>query len=149
MPGLSSERVRNYLSGMRPRFRLLAALLALLSLSLTMAEGVWASTCMPGMECDTARASLPVTGAHAPGIEMPMQMGPVRGSGGRRDSRSPETPHCPVAPTPGVCVALAVSIPAHAPESFVPSPEGALAVASPPEARHILVISAFFRPPRA
>jgi hypothetical protein len=135
---------------MRSRFRLVAALLALLSLSLTMAEGVWASTCMPGMGMGTTSATMGgARAAQAGGMAMQTPSGAAEAHGSGRGSGSPETPHCPLAPAPGSCVALSISIPAQAPESLAPSPEGAPAVASPDDARHILLVSSFFRPPRA
>jgi hypothetical protein len=110
---------------------------------------VWASMCIPGMEMGTTPATVAASSAsHAPGMSMPAA-GHRQLEGPGTDSGSPAAPHCPLAPAPGTCLAFAASLPAHAPESFVPSPEGASAVVPPGDARQILLVSAFFRPPRA
>jgi hypothetical protein len=125
---------------MRSRFRFVAALLVLVTLSFTVAEGVWASTCMPGMGMARGTAMAVGAGAgHAEGVD----------SSGSPNQHSDQLPHCPLAPAAGACIALATSLPAHAPESLAPSPEGAPAVVSSNDARPVLLVFAFFRPPRA
>ncbi|HET8655804.1 MAG TPA: hypothetical protein VFL93_09850 [Longimicrobiaceae bacterium] len=135
---------------MRSRFRLVAALLALLSPSLTMAAAVRASTCTRGMEMGAPPAAMEAAStARAAGMAMQRSAGAERAHGTETGSDAPGVPHCPLTTVPGSCLVLTISIPAHAPESFVPSPEGAAVVASPGDARHILLASSFFRPPRA
>jgi hypothetical protein len=134
---------------MRSRFRLVAALLALFSLSLTVAEGVWASTCMPGMGMGGEPATATAPAAHAAGMAMQAPAGAESAHGLGTDSGSSQAPPCPLAPAPGACIALATSLPAHAPESLAPSPEGAPAVVSSDDVRPVLLVFAFFRPPRA
>jgi hypothetical protein len=120
-------------------FRPVAAWLILLSLSLTVAEGVWASTCMAGMGMARNTAMTMGAAGHPEGVD----------DCGSPDQHSEQLPHCPFAPASGSCIALATSLPAHAPESFAPSPGGAPAIVSSNDARPVLLVFAFFRPPRA
>lgn len=127
------------------RFRLVAALLTLLTLSLTVVEGVWASTCVPGMETGGAPAAATMHDGH---MDMGAPSGSERAEDAGTETGSPTMPRCPLAPASGSCVALTVSLPAHVPDSFVPSPTGVLLLTAPVQSRDLLVASAFFRPPR-
>jgi hypothetical protein len=122
---------------MKLRFRRVAALLVLLTLSLGVVEGVWASTCMPGMEMTRGSAMAMGAAAHADGMD-------DSGSSGDSD----HLPRCPFAPVSGSCIALAISLPASAVESLVPSPEGAPAVVSSNDALPARPVFDFFHPPR-
>jgi hypothetical protein len=123
---------------MKLRFRRIAALLVLLTLSLSVAEGVWASTCMPGMEMTQSSAMAMGAVGHTDGVDA---------SGDSRQHSEP-LPHCPFAPVSGSCIALATSLPASAPESLAPSPEGAPAVVSFNDALPARPVFDFFHPPR-
>ncbi len=127
---------------MKPRFRFLAALLALLAFSAFTAEGVWAAVCdgmadaemqAPSESCEDAAAS-----------------GTVVSTDDSRDfgGSQPGLPDCPLAFANSAC-AGAAPLPATASDSFLPSPEGTLSVVSPDDARGISPVSALFRPPRA
>lgn len=130
---------------MRSRFRVLAALCALIALTLSFGEGVWASMCMPAMEMGEAPAA---EMSDASDRMMDMASQGVHTGGETPDG--PEPPHCPFAPvsTAGTCVAAA-SLPAASPIELVPSLEGALLVVAPEQKRDLLLVSALFHPPRA
>ena len=130
---------------MKPRFRFLAALLALLGLLTFSVQGAWAATCATNMEmgfsADPASAgpscSVEAAAAHAPDAKGP-------------DSGGPNSPHCPTMPigAGGACGAV-----------FAVTSDLALALtASPAEAplspraddiRESLLAGVFFRPPIA
>jgi hypothetical protein len=129
---------------MNRRIRFLAALLALFALSAYIGEGVWASTCPPGMEtAATTDGDPPEAGAHAG-----MRHGPAPSSGDA-DPPGPDAPPCPLgmagagsscvaAPLPAVATTLAHAARAHAATPlFLDSTHDRLLVA------------AHFRPPRA
>lgn len=130
---------------MRSRFRVMAALFALLALTLSFAEGVSASTCMPGMDMgmDSSAEAAAASG------RMDEMTTPGRNSGDESPDR-PAPPHCPFAPvsTPGSCV-VAASLPATSSVDLAPSPEGALLVSPPEQTRDLLLVSTLFHPPRA
>lgn len=130
---------------MNPRFRALAALIALIALTLSVAEGVWASTCRPGMELDTALEVEAPSAADCV-MDMPTQSDESEGETPDR----PMPPSCPfAAANPAGSCAVAASHPAASPLDLAPLPEGALLVLSADRTRNLLLVSAFFRPPRA
>lgn len=119
------------------------ALLALTALALSFAEGVWASSCPPGMPMQTATSE-----TASDGCMVAMSMG-----GEHSDTEStdnPADPHCPFAPlsTPGTCI-IAASHPAPTPVSDLPSPEGQLLTPSLDQSRDLLLVSRLFHPPKA
>ncbi|CAN5208466.1 hypothetical protein BH24GEM2_BH24GEM2_14950 [soil metagenome] len=129
---------------MKLQLRSFAALLALIALSIFLVEGVWASTCAPGMGMEAgAVASMGGAGSQA---ECPDAVLESPASGGQHDQ--PAAPDCPLALAAGSC-AVAATLPAHAPETLVPLPEGALLTISPDYMRDLLLVSALFHPPRA
>ncbi len=136
------------LVGMKLRSRVLAALFALFALSLSWVQGVWASTCEPGMGVEST-LSVP---AEAGGMEMdcPTRMGMSHSEAPTESQDQRDSPHCPFGPmaASGGC-AVAPLMPVHAPVSVAPSPEGALLAVSPGPMRDLLSVFAFFRPPRA
>lgn len=117
---------------MRPRVRLLAALLALLALSLSFGEQAWASLCMPA-GADSAAAMHAGHGAPAP--EHPEQPSPSPGDG------------CPLLAAAACAV---VSLPASAASIETPEPLPGAAVPTYADQTHRLLLSTqLFRPPRA
>lgn len=131
---------------MMSRIRVVAALCALLALSFAWVEGAWASICAGGMDMEaTSAVSAMVDGSEA----MPMR--DMNGSGPvLPDPDSPQAPHCPFAPlaAAGSCLTTA-SLPAATLDYSVLSPEGAVLPVSRNQTRHLLLVSSFFRPPRA
>lgn len=129
---------------MRPRFRLLVALLALFAFGASTAEALWASTCeMPGAAAVQQREGMP----DAPCAATPMQA--VDSGGQHRGDSRPDAPHCPLTAVGGAgCVALfawggevRVALPSLAETVLLPS--------APPAVRDRLAAMALFRPPRA
>lgn len=122
----------------------------LLSLLLSVAEGVWASTCMPGMDLtetaasaeslDAAMAEMPMP------MRMPMPMPPEEDRGGSADY--PDT-DCPLIPasTSGSCVA-APSLPATAVTLVSGTSVGESRLAATESNVALLLSHSFFRPPR-
>jgi hypothetical protein len=133
---------------MKPRFRFLAALFALVALSLSLAEGVWASTCAPGMGMDSAAMASMDVASHE--VDCPAATIGSHTDRSGTDRNQTDVPHCPFVPAwvAGSC-AVAASLPAGSFASLSPSAEGALLAVAPDDARDILLVSAFFRPPRA
>jgi hypothetical protein len=128
---------------MHIRFRSLAALFALLALSLFWVEGVWASMCPPEMEIDAPAAMSVDVGTDASVCPIGMAV-PSSDS----DENRSEGPHCPLtlgasSCTVGLAFAAETAIP------VVPSPEGARLVGSPDHAKDLLLAVALFHPPRA
>ena len=123
------------------RSRRIAAVFALVALTLSVAESVWASTCAP-MSASPVLAATASGSPHA--ADCP---GGDTGAGAERPGG--EEPPCPFAPvvTPG-CVAAA-SLPAS---SAVPGPPALEAEDREPSAAaasDLLLGAALFRPPRA
>lgn len=131
---------------MMTRIRFFAALSALIALSLTGAGALWASACAPGMDPGTASTAASMMGGCAAEVASNMDAnGPAD-----TESAHPEGPQCPMAPaaSSGTCSGV-VTIPADAPDFSVLSPESAIVPFSASQTRDLLLVSAFFRPPRA
>jgi hypothetical protein len=131
---------------MKLQLRSFAALLALIALSIFLVESVWASTCMPGM--GMGAGEMVSVGGAAPQADCPDVMTESRAEDSGTQRNHSGAPHCPFASAAGSC-AVAATLPAHAPETLVPSPEGALLTISPDYMRDLLLVSALFHPPRA
>ena len=138
--------------GMRIRFHLLAGLLAVLALTATAVEGLWASTQHAEMGTRTIVAasalirgpSAPVSPADCP-AEMAHSRSSCQGGGG-----NPNAPPCPSMPLGMVSsCAGAVALPVESFPHFEPSPEGTRSLRSPDQTRDLLLALAFFRPPIA
>ena len=131
---------------MMTRIRFVAALFALVALSIAGVGGLWASTCAGDVDSDTASAAASMAGGC--GAEMASMMT----GNGSEDTKSPdpEGPHCPMAPaaSSGACSTVA-TVPAEAPDFSALSPESAIVPLSASQTRDLLLVSAFFRPPRA
>ena len=125
------------------KLRPIAAVLALVALTISFAEGVWASSCTPGMAMDGMPAQSDVDGC------MVGMAGHVNAAD-NPSSDPPTEPHCPFAPlsTAGACV-VAASLPATPPVELAPSPEGALLTVFREDTRDLLLASELFHPPRA
>jgi len=133
---------RGILYVMRIRFRLLAALLALVALTSSLVGEAWAVACM-GMDGSPARTAA----AHDAGAAHSSDAHDTSAPDGHR-SHSPSDPaSCPMAAASGMACGVA-ALPVDAP----PAPLGAeVHVAVPPaadEAPGSLALSSLFRPPR-
>ncbi|HEX6069652.1 MAG TPA: hypothetical protein VFZ18_07500 [Longimicrobiaceae bacterium] len=130
---------------MRPRFRLVAALLALLALSTSVVEQAWAAACIgadgsSAMVAPTSPAP-DAHAAHAPGGHE---------SNGPQDHRGPGSPEpgdCPMAAASGmVCGAAALPVVAASAPLGIEVQVSLLPAAD--EAPGSLALSSLFRPPR-
>jgi hypothetical protein len=134
---------------MRSRFRFLAALFALLALTVTAVEGAWAAVCPVEMEMSADRATSVEANASS---EACMHGVAVmhRGTAPSQDAGAPDAPRCPSMPagTAGSCTGAA-ALPAEATLQPEPSTEGALLAISSENRRDLLLAAAFFRPPIA
>lgn len=132
---------------MRIRFHLLAGLLAVLALTATAVEGLWASAPRAEMELRTAVAASSV-------IERPStpdctaEMARAHTSCQRHGG--PDAPPCPSMPlgAGSACVG-ATALPAESFPKVEPSPEASMSPGSPDQTRDLLFALAFFRPPIA
>ncbi|MEW5926082.1 MAG: hypothetical protein AB1941_01215 [Gemmatimonadota bacterium] len=131
---------------MMTRIRLFAALFALIALSLAGAGALWASTCASGMDSGT------VSAADSMADDRGVEMAPMMDADRSEDTQPthPEGPQCPMASAAasGVCSTVA-TVPAEAPDFTALLPEGAIVPLSASQTRDLLLVSAFFRPPRA
>lgn len=130
---------------MKLRFRVLAALLALLALSLTWVQAGWASTCAPGAESAVV-ASDEASGTD---VECPTDMGMSHSDGRRSGHEQPDAPACPLGPIAASGCAVATPLPARALAVALASTEGAVLSSFPDATSGRLLVSALFRPPRA
>lgn len=131
---------------MNSRFRGLAALLALLALSLFWVEGLWASMCSADMEMEMPVAAQ-ATDAGAPAAP-PMARGQT-GQSHEQDGKGSQAPDCPLTAAGAASCTGAVAL---APSSAVPSVVAAadeFAVASSDHAKDLLLAISLLRPPRA
>jgi hypothetical protein len=136
---------------MNPRFRLLAALLALFAFSAYFAEGVWAAMCPPGTEAGShavaqvADAAAP-GGAHAGHAGMHPTPAP---DSEKSESSLPYSAPCPLGMPGAGGSCVAVSLPALAGE-MQPAPVIHAPVVALLDTTHDqLLVAAHFRPPRA
>ncbi|HEV2150076.1 MAG TPA: hypothetical protein VGR37_21950 [Longimicrobiaceae bacterium] len=131
---------------MMTRIRVFAALFALIALSLAGAGALSASTCASGM--DSGMVSAAASMMDGCGVEM----APMTDADRSEDTKPthPEGPQCPMAPAAasGACSTVA-TVPAEAPDFSALSPESAIVPLSASQTRDLLLVSAFFRPPRA
>lgn len=134
---------------MKSHFRFFAALFALIAFTAFLAEGLWASTCYTEMGSGAFTTSSmegeAPSGACAAGMIMPST-----DESGDTDGSHSGVPHCPLIPVgaTGSCTGV-VSLPAGPLDDLAPSPEGALLSLAPDQARDLLLVAAFFHPPRA
>lgn len=133
---------------MKLRFRFLAALFALVALSLSTVGGVWAS-CAAEMEAETGAVSS--LDAADPGTTCMAGTGMSRaGDSVQGDGSHSGAPHCPTMPmgATGACGA-ALALPADSsPEIGLSILEARLSL-SPDDTRDLLLAAHFFRPPIA
>ena len=129
---------------MRPRFRVLAALVTLLAFSASFAEGVWASTCMGMGSMDE---SVDADGMGDMGSMPSMDSGASHGDGMAAPENASETPPCPLTAAIGSCVAL--SLPACEPAAEFGSASQSAEGAAPAVTPELLFATALLRPPRA
>ncbi len=130
---------------MRSRFRLFAALLALLAFSAYFAEGVWASMCLPGTDAamnmmaqvDDASGS-EMGGMHHPSPSVPDDSG---------SSRS-DAPPCPFA-VAGVGSCVTASLPATGTSVQPLLAAASLVTLSPDAGLDLFLVTTLFHPPRA
>ncbi len=128
---------------MKIRFRSLAALVALIALSLFWVEGLWASMCPTAMEMGGPTAEVADMGPASDACPTGMPL-PGDSDGGRSDA-----PHCPFVPVGASYCAVGVPLAADVGTPEVPSSEGASLAGSPDHAKDLLLAVALFHPPRA
>ena len=135
---------------MKLRVRFLAALFALLALSLGWVEGAWALACSPEMGAESVATAPASAGTGGMDMDCPAPAGTSHSDDSGTDPDRPKAPHCPFGPAAagGAC-AIAPPLPGEARVAIAPSPEGALLLVAPDPMRDLLSVSAFFRPPRA
>jgi hypothetical protein len=132
---------------MKSRVRLLAALLALLAFSASLAEQVWASTCEPGMarEVSSSASKTSAPTAHGAGHgDMPMPGGPHDGGQAPAPAGHDE---CPLVTLAGGCTLLSLPAPAAEPAGGAPAPETRVSVRAD-RAPDLLLPSSLFHPPQ-
>lgn len=122
---------------MKPRFRILAALLALLAFSASFAEQVWAGACAPVAEAGAHHTSPApdADGAHH-GAQSPAAPG---------EPRAPDD--CPLRAVAPGCALLLLPAPVRVPAAPADAPR-VVAVPYTDPSREILLATAFFRPPQ-
>ena len=127
---------------MKPRFRFVAALLALLALTTSVVEHAWAAACIPPDGSAEVTADAPDThAAHALGGDesnLPQD---------HRGAASPEPGDCPMAAASGMaCGGAALPVAATSAPLGIEVQVAVLAAAD--EAPAALAVSSLFRPPR-
>lgn len=136
---------------MRIHSHLLAGLLAVLVLSVTALEGLWASTQRAEMGTRTViTASTLVDGPSAPDSTPGCPAEMARTHPSCQGGSNPDAPPCSSMPLgmASSCVG-AVAIPVESFADFEPSPEGTRSLGSPDQTPDLLLALAFFRPPIA
>jgi hypothetical protein len=132
---------------MNSRIRHVAALFALIALTIGTVQGLWASTCLMEMPVATTAS----TEAAAPSGVCTHGMSAISdGISPSQDDGGTGAPHCPFMPmgVAGSCGAV-MAFPAGSSLSLEPSSPEALLPRFPNEARDLLLAAAFFRPPIA
>lgn len=128
------------------RLRTTAGILALLSLTLSVAESVWASTCEPGMRMESPAAVVPSSGEHAPGRP---HVGTAHDDIDEGRHASDDGRPCPFgSPAAAQACAGVASLPARAMTPFASWFQGAAGVFSLETQNDLLLESALFHPPR-
>ncbi|MEX2472798.1 MAG: hypothetical protein WEA34_11490 [Gemmatimonadota bacterium] len=129
---------------MNRRIRSVAGLLALLALTFSFSEAVWASTCLPGMAM--ADSAVVLEGATPESVEsIPMGMHDERDLRSRDDDRP-----CPFSsPLAAQDCAGVSSMPAPSTEPSTPAAEVTSVGFTVPTLRELLLEIVLFRPPRA
>jgi hypothetical protein len=129
---------------MNRRIRFLAALLALIGFTAYFAENLVAASCVPGMETATAAMAGHAThdaDAHA-GMDHSAPAEPA-------DDTQTGLPHCPLGMPAGSTCVVAATLPAPAVATYAPAPAYEHEVFSSYAGVDLLLVHAFFRPPRA
>jgi len=134
---------------MKPRVRVLAALLALFAFTAAFAEQVWASTCAQTVMA--ASASMPEMGAGA--AEHPQaghdQEMPMPGHGQERQSQMPAGDDCPLrAVAASGCVTFSFPAPDGAVPEFTAAPSDRM-VPTAQATPDLLLVFPRFHPPQA
>jgi hypothetical protein len=133
---------------MNPRFRFLAALLALFAFSAYFAEGVWAAMCPPGMEAGShAAAEIAESAAHG-GAHAGMHHAPAPSSDESEPSPSDSAP-CPLGMPGAGGSCVAVSLPALTAVMQSGPVVHAPVIGLLDSTHDRLLVAAHFRPPRA
>ena len=131
---------------MRTRSRPLVALLALLLLLVTTAEGVWASVCSPEMDGTPSVAAAETPPAAAPGCPM----GDTEAQPSHERTPSPSgAPHCPFLALGGAGSCIPPSLPARSVAWAELSTQREILLAATEAAPDLLLISPPFHPPKA
>lgn len=132
---------------MHRRLRTTAGLLALLSLTLSVAESVWASTCAPGMPMESPAAVVPSSDDHAPGC---LHVGTAHDDMDEGRHASDDGRPCPFgSPAAAQACTGVASLPARPMNLFASWSQGAPGVFSLETQNELLLDGAQFHPPRA
>ena len=142
---------------MNRRFRTIGALLALLALSASFAEELWASTCMTdgAMPAAEVAADAAMSDASAGGMSgmdgmvmpTPAAVLPAQSSGGAQLSAPADPMRCPLTIVIGACAAT--SLPSRCPALLTPMPVQPTLAVREELARELLLVFLLPHPPRA
>jgi hypothetical protein len=128
---------------MKHRTRLIAGIFTFVAMTFAIAEAVWASTCLPGMDMPTAAA---VAEPASPLDDC------VHGShdGGGGENKDRDERHCPFGSVAAAqaCAGLAL-LPTHGTGSSGPGPDAPSSVFVELAGSDLLLSAALFHPPRA
>ena len=129
---------------MNRRRRTCAGFVAIVALTFSFAETVWASTCAPAMGTPAEAA---FSSEHVPTDPDCMSHVPA---GGTRHGDDDEGPQCPFGPTAAAegCMASA-TLPGRPAQAPTLSPDASSAVLSAEGKHDLLLQTALFHPPRA
>lgn len=131
---------------MRIRSRPFVALLALLLLLVTTAEGVWASVCSPEMGGTPSVAAAETPPSPDPGCPM----GDTEAQPSHESPRSPSgAPHCPFLALGGAGSCIPVSLPARSAAWAEPGTYREVLLGATEAAPDLLLVSPPFHPPKA
>ena len=132
---------------MRTRSRHFAALLALLLLLVTTAEGVWASVCSPEMGGTPSVAAVETPSTPDPGC--PMEDTGTKSSHDSTDLPA-GAPHCPFLALGGAAGScIPASLPARSVAWAEPGTHREILLAATEAAPELLLVSPPFHPPKA
>lgn len=138
--GLVARRMLTF-KPMRRRTRWIAGLFALLAMTFSLAETVWASMCAPMMDMQVSAAAAEAAPSEHEGMPgMPDQPGPASGDG----------TDCPFSPaTTAQNCSAAASLPAHTIGGPASTLERVVGLKGATARQDLLLETALFHPPRA
>ena len=135
---------------MARRTRFIPGLIALLAMTFSLVEGVWASTCAPGMEMERAEMAGAMASADEAMPDMPADHDCIPGHEHGEHQGDEHGAPCPFGPA-GMLqgCAAAASLPAVNDEMTLPSPEGPALSPTVETSPHLLWVASIFHPPKA